>query len=78
MLTAHPTEVTRRTLIMKYDQMAGCLRELDHDDLNEREIKSIKQRLKALVAQAWHTDEIRKDRPTPQDEAKMGLCGNRK
>lgn len=73
-LTAHPTEVTRRTLIMKYDQMAGCLRELDHDDLNEREIKSIKQRLKALVAQAWHTDEIRKDRPTPQDEAKWGFA----
>ncbi len=73
-LTAHPTEVTRRTLIMKYDQMAACLRELDHDDLNEVEKKAITNRLKALVAQAWHTDEIRHERPTPQDEAKWGFA----
>ncbi|PIE43396.1 MAG: phosphoenolpyruvate carboxylase [Gammaproteobacteria bacterium] len=73
-LTAHPTEVTRRTLIMKYDQMAWCLDELDHDDLNDHEKERIVDRLRQLVAQAWHTDEIRKDRPTPQDEAKWGFA----
>ncbi|PID41890.1 MAG: phosphoenolpyruvate carboxylase [Proteobacteria bacterium] len=73
-LTAHPTEVTRRTLIMKYDQMALCLDELDHDDLSDREKEQIVSRLRQLVAQAWHTDEIRKDRPTPQDEAKWGFA----
>ena len=34
-LTAHPTEVTRRTLIRKYDQMADLLAELDRPDINE-------------------------------------------
>src|SRR5690606_30510441 len=32
-LTAHPTEVTRRTLIRKYDQMADLLTESDRPDL---------------------------------------------
>ena len=32
-LTAHPTEVARRTLILKYDDMSECLAQLDHEDL---------------------------------------------
>lgn len=32
------------------------------------------RRLRQLVAQAWHTDEIRKYRPTPVDEAKWGFA----
>ena len=32
------------------------------------------RRLRQLVAQAWHTDEIRKIRPTPVDEAKWGFA----
>ncbi|KPY83388.1 Phosphoenolpyruvate carboxylase, partial [Pseudomonas syringae pv. spinaceae] len=33
-LTAHPTEVARRTLIQKYDAIAAQLAALDHRDLN--------------------------------------------
>ena len=36
-LTAHPTEVTRRTLIRKYDQMADLLAERDRPDLTTEE-----------------------------------------
>ena len=32
------------------------------------------RRLRQLVAQAWHTDEIRKYRPSPVDEAKWGFA----
>ncbi len=73
-LTAHPTEVTRRTLIRKYDQMADLLAELDHPDINTEEHHGLRQRLRELILSAWATDEIRRERPTPVDEAKWGFA----
>ncbi|MDX1459338.1 MAG: phosphoenolpyruvate carboxylase, partial [Marinobacter sp.] len=73
-LTAHPTEVARRTLIMKYDEMSECLAQLDHDDLMPTEREEIVQRIRQLVAEAWNTDEIRHNRPTAVDEAKWGFA----
>ncbi|MCK7549350.1 phosphoenolpyruvate carboxylase [Marinobacter koreensis] len=73
-LTAHPTEVTRRTLIMKYDEMSDCLAQLDHDDLMPAERDEIVERLSRLIAEAWRTDEIRHERPTAVDEAKWGFA----
>ena len=73
-LTAHPTEVTRRTLIMKYESIAGCLAALDQNDLSANEKQAIIDELKILVAEAWHTDEIRHERPTSVDEAKWGFA----
>lgn len=73
-LTAHPTEVARRTLIMKYDEMSECLARLDHEDLLPAEREEIVGRLAQLVTEAWHTDEIRHDRPTAVDEAKWGFA----
>ncbi|EKF73807.1 phosphoenolpyruvate carboxylase [Alcanivorax hongdengensis A-11-3] len=73
-LTAHPTEVTRRTLIRKYDQMADLLSELDRPDLNEDERQFRTDRLRRLILAAWTTDEIRRERPTPVDEAKWGFA----
>jgi len=64
-LTAHPTEVLRRTLIQKYDQISRCLQSTNPDAHTE---------LERLVAEAWHSDEIRHDRPTPVDEAKWGFA----
>ncbi|WP_097460752.1 phosphoenolpyruvate carboxylase [Mangrovitalea sediminis] len=73
-LTAHPTEVARRTLIMKYDEISACLEQLDHDDLLPQERDDVVDRLRQLVAEAWHTDEIRHERPTAVDEAKWGFA----
>ena len=73
-LTAHPTEVARRTLIMKYDEMSECLASLDHDDLMPAERDETIERLSRLVTEAWHTDEIRHERPTAVDEAKWGFA----
>ena len=73
-LTAHPTEVARRTLIMKYDEMSGCLAKLDHTDLIPAEREEIIGRLSQLITEAWHTDEIRHERPTAVDEAKWGFA----
>lgn len=73
-LTAHPTEVARRTLIQKYDAIAAQLAALDHSDLNAAEREQITVRLQRLIAEAWYTEEIRRTRPTPIDEAKWGFA----
>ncbi|WP_434605533.1 phosphoenolpyruvate carboxylase [Pseudomonas sp. R1-7] len=73
-LTAHPTEVARRTLIQKYDAIAAQLAAQDHRDLTSAERAQIHQRLQRLIAEAWHTEEIRRTRPTPVDEAKWGFA----
>src|SRR5476649_1995710 len=73
-LTAHPTEIARRTLIHLMVEVNSCLKQLDHSDLADYERKQIMRRLRQLVAQYWHTDEIRKNRPSPVDEAKWGFA----
>ncbi|MDO7901972.1 phosphoenolpyruvate carboxylase [Pseudomonas sp. K1(2024)] len=73
-LTAHPTEVARRTLIQKYDAIAAQLAAQDHRDLTPAERQQIRERLSRLIAEAWHTEEIRRTRPTPVDEAKWGFA----
>lgn len=63
-LTAHPTEVLRRTLVLKYDAIGRTLTQRPLDVTT----------LERLVAEAWHSDEVRHERPTPQDEAKWGFA----
>lgn len=72
-LTAHPTEISRRTLIQKYDQIALGLQRLDQYKLTPAEQHEQQQQLKCHIINAWHTDEIRKHKPTPIDEAKWGF-----
>jgi phosphoenolpyruvate carboxylase len=73
-LTAHPTEVARRTLIQKYDAIAAQLAAQDHSDLSSAEREQVTARLQRLIAEAWHTEEIRRSRPSPVDEAKWGFA----
>ncbi|MCB1693431.1 MAG: phosphoenolpyruvate carboxylase [Pseudomonadales bacterium] len=70
-LTAHPTEITRRTLIQKYNRIAAQL-EVVTEDVELRPDK--RRELERLIAEVWYTDEIRTERPTPQDEAKWGYA----
>ncbi len=72
-LTAHPTEVSRRTLIQKYDDINEDLARLDQQKLTPRERQAVLNNLKELICSAWQTDEIRHNRPTPVDEAKWGF-----
>ena len=73
-LTAHPTEITRRTLIHKHGEINRCLTAIDRNNLSETESKRFLQRLAELVAQIWHTEEFRTERPTPEDEARWGFA----
>lgn len=73
-LTAHPTEIARRTMIHKLVQINKCLSNLELSELSPSERQRVEQRLEQLIAQAWHSDVIRKQRPTPLDEAKWGFA----
>lgn len=73
-LTAHPTEITRRTLIHKHTAINECLSYLELSDISDKERDQLTLRLEQLITQAWHTNDIRKKRPTPVDEAKWGFA----
>ena len=72
-LTAHPTEVTRRTMIHKHTALAECLRQQHNDHLHPAQKLKLIERIADLVEQSWHTEEIRDRRPTPVDEATWGF-----
>ncbi|MBW3581744.1 MAG: phosphoenolpyruvate carboxylase [Euryarchaeota archaeon] len=73
-LTAHPTEMTRRTLVRKHQRVARLLAELDHVDLVAPERAALHEALRREVLAMWRTDELRRDRPTPEDEARAGYA----
>lgn len=73
-LTSHPTEVTRRTLIRKYIRIAQGLEKLDHRDLSENERLTLINDIQVEITSAWHTTEIRAERPKVIDEVSWGLA----
>ncbi len=73
-LTAHPTEANRRTFIQKYEAMADNLARLDREEPLSHAARDIEGRLQQLISEAWYTNEIRSERPTPVDEAKSGFA----
>lgn len=72
-LTAHPTEVSRRTVSNKYLRISRILAELDQKQLRDYQIEALHQRLYRVITEIWETDEIRRTQPTPIDEVKSGL-----
>ncbi|RSD33075.1 phosphoenolpyruvate carboxylase [Vibrio pectenicida] len=73
-LTAHPTEITRRTMINKLVKINKCLSKLELSEISSKERLKTERRLEQLIAQGWHSDTIRQQRPTPLDEAKWGFA----
>ncbi|MEM1403513.1 MAG: phosphoenolpyruvate carboxylase [Pseudomonadota bacterium] len=73
-LTAHPTEITRRSVIHKHEEIERCLGQLEFDGLTDYERGRVETRLRELIAQLWHTHEFRRSRPTPVDEARWGFA----
>ncbi len=72
-LTSHPTEITRRTLIHKYLHIADALMQLDRPDLTVPERAETIEELRREIAAAWETEEIRPRKPDPLDEITSGL-----
>jgi phosphoenolpyruvate carboxylase len=70
-LTAHPTESTRRTLLALQARVADLL--LARDAAPSAERAAVEQALEAEVEMLWITAEIRSDRPTVKDEVSTVL-----
>jgi phosphoenolpyruvate carboxylase len=73
-LTAHPTQVVRRTLLQRYNRMADSLRDGDRKDLTPFEQNAVRSQLRREISTVWHTDELHRSRPTPTDEVRGGLA----
>jgi len=73
-LTAHPTEVKRRTLIQKYASLIKILEQRHLYKKYPSKIIELDRRLYSEVAIIWKTDELKRTKPSPLEEAKWGLA----
>ena len=73
-LTAHPTEVKRRTLIQKYHKITEILEERDLLKNYPSKLKILEKKLFDELTIIWNTDDLKRSRPTPFDEARWGLA----
>eukprot|EP00166_Cyanidium_caldarium_P004262 ctg_441.g246 len=72
-LTAHPTQSVRRSLLNKLHNIGMLLMEMDRKDLTPIERALLVTRMRSDMNALWRTDEVRRSRPTPQDEARSAL-----
>lgn len=72
-ITAHPTEAVRRTILDIHKRIAKEMMKLDQPSLTEEEKAEIRLRLLSEVNALWQSDELRKRKPTVKDEVRNGL-----
>ena len=73
-LTAHPTEVKRRTIIQKYHKIIEILEQRDLFKSYPSKLKSLNKQLRDEFSIIWNTDDLKRTKPTPFDEARWGLA----
>jgi phosphoenolpyruvate carboxylase len=72
-LTAHPTESRRRTVVSKLQRVARSIDFLANSQLTPREREQTLASIRAEVVGLWLTDRTRTIRPTVTDEVRTGL-----
>jgi len=73
-LTAHPTEVKRRTLIQKYHNITELLEQRELMKSFPSKQKIIDRKLYDELTIIWNTDDLKRTKPSPFDEARWGLA----
>lgn len=71
--TAHPTEITRRTVLLKQLDLARCLYAQDHPPLTHQDRQEIDSDLRSVVESLWLSDHVIYFKPSVMDEVKYGL-----
>nr|GMD35020.1 phosphoenolpyruvate carboxylase-like [Ipomoea batatas] len=72
-LTAHPTQSVRRSLLQKHARIRDCLTQLYAKDITPDDKQELDEALQREIQAAFRTDEIRRTPPTPQDEMRAGM-----
>ena len=68
-LTAHPSEARRRTVLQHLQKIGDLIAELDRTPRRDEVIAGLLEEVTLL----WQTDQVRVTRPTPVDEVQTGL-----
>ncbi len=72
-ITAHPTESKRVTVLEKYRKIYLRLRELENPRWTERERQALLDELRDQIELVWMTGELHLEKPTVQHEVLRGL-----
>lgn len=73
-LTAHPTEARRRTMLMALRRCYRLLDQLDDPRLTPGEDAEIRRRLREEITLLWHTSPLRVQAVTPLDEVRSVMA----
>jgi phosphoenolpyruvate carboxylase len=72
-LTAHPTEATRRSVLAAHLRLSRLLAQLDDASLTPARRRRVEAALAEEITLLWQTDEVRARRPRVVDEIRHGL-----
>lgn len=73
-LTAHPTEARRRTLLVALRRIRRQLHLLDDPRIGPDEDAEARRRLREEITLLWHTADLRATPPDPLDEVRAALA----
>lgn len=72
-LTAHPTEARRRTILSKVQRIGSLIYEINQGQPLPREYEALVQSLYAEITAFWLSDRARTTKPAVTDEVRTGL-----
>ena len=71
--TAHPTQAMRTSLLKKYARIRSEMEKLNNTRMSQYERMECLDEIRSQIQSAWRTDEIRRRKPSPQDESRQFL-----
>ena len=71
--TAHPTEASRRSILDKLAEISSLIEQRAQAGADDTARRRVDRRVDELIDAIWQTDELRRQRPDPVDEARSIL-----
>jgi phosphoenolpyruvate carboxylase len=72
-LTAHPTEARRRTMLVALRRVFALIDQLDDRRITPADDAELRRRLREEISLLWRTSALRIERPAPIDEVRTAL-----